>query len=160
MLQWKAAHGVTNKGFEEILGLVKNMLLPSTTYEANKIVCPLGLEVQKVHACPNDYILYCDEYEKLDACLVYDTKWYKIRQNNPGDVDGEPVKKKVHTKVMWYFPIISCLKHLFINKDHAKLMRWHKEKCKQDQILRHPADGSLWRNVDREFPDFDMDPRK
>ena len=50
MLQWKAANGVTDKGFEELLGIIKNMLpeeneLPSTTYEAKKVVCPLGLEV-------------------------------------------------------------------------------------------------------------------
>ena len=92
MLQWKAANGVTNKGFEELLGIVKNMLperneLLSTTYEAKQVVCPLGLEVQKIHACPNDYILYRDEYEKLDACHIYDAKRYKIRQNDPGDVD-------------------------------------------------------------------------
>ena len=36
MLQWKAANGVTDKGFEKLLGIVKNMLpegneLPSTT---------------------------------------------------------------------------------------------------------------------------------
>ena len=104
MLQWKAANGVTDKGFQELLGIVKNMLpegneLPSTTYEAKKVVCPLGLEVQKIHACPNDYILYRDEYEKLDACPVCDVKQYKIRQNDPGDVDGEPVKKKVPAKV-------------------------------------------------------------
>ena len=73
MLQWKAANGVTDKGFEELLGIVKNMLpegneLPSTTYEAKKVFCPLGLEVQKIHACLNDCILYRDEYEKLDAC--------------------------------------------------------------------------------------------
>ena len=84
MLQWKATNGVTNKGFEELLGIVKNMLpegneLPSTTNEAKKVVCPLGLEVQKIHACPNDCILYHDEYEKLDDCPVYDAKWYKIR---------------------------------------------------------------------------------
>ena len=80
MLQQKVANGVTDKGFEELLGMVKNMLpegneLPSTTYEANKVVCPLGLEVQKIHACPNDYILYRDEYKKLDACPVCDVKW-------------------------------------------------------------------------------------
>ena len=164
MLQQKAANGVTDKGFEELIGMVKNMLpegneLLSTTYEANKVFCPLGLEVQKIHACPNDCILYRDEYEKLDACPVCDEKRYKIRQNDPGDIDGEPSKKKVPAKVMWYFPIMPRLKRLFRNKDHAKLMRWHKEECKQDQLLRHPADGSQWRNVDREFPDFDMDPR-
>jgi hypothetical protein len=60
---------------------------------------------------------------------------------------------------MWYFPIIPCLKRLFKNKAHAKLMWWHKEERKQDQMLRHPADGSQWRNVDREFIDFDKDAR-
>ena len=39
------------------------------------------------------------------------------------------------------------------------MMRWHKEEHKLDQMLRHPADGSQWRNVDREFSDFDNDPR-
>ena len=61
--------------------------------------------------------------------------------------------------MMWYFPVIPRLKQFFRNKSHAKLIRWHKEERKQNQMLRHPADGSQWRNVDREFLDFDMDPR-
>ena len=164
MLQSKAANGVSDKGFEELLGIVKNMLpegneLPPTTYEAKQVVCPLGLDIQKMHTCPNDCILHRGEYEELDACPVCDAMRYKIRQNDPGDVNGEPAKKKVPAKVMWYFPIISCLKRFFRNKTNAKLMRWHKEERKQDQLMRHPADGSQWRNVDRQFPDFDSDPR-
>jgi len=63
LLQWKATHGVSDKGFGELLKLLKKMLpkdneMPSTTYEAKQLVCPLGLEVQKIHACPNDCILY------------------------------------------------------------------------------------------------------
>jgi hypothetical protein len=113
------------------------------------------LEVQKIHAYPNDCILYRDdEYENLDACPVCGAKQYKIRQNGTGDVSREPAKKKIPAKVMWYFPIISYLKRLFRNKAHAKLMRWHKEEHKQDQMLRHLADGSQWRNMDREFPNF------
>jgi len=106
MLQWKAANGVTDKGFEELLGIVKNILpegnkLHSTTYEAKKVVRPLGLEVHKIYACSNDCIIYRgDEYEKLDACPIYDAKRYKMRQNYPGDVDGEPAKKKVPAKVI------------------------------------------------------------
>lgn len=61
---------------------------------------------------------------------------------------------------MWYFPVIPHLKHLFRNKAHAKLMRWRKEERKQDEKLRHPADGSQWRNVDREFPCFENDASK
>ncbi|RLN07089.1 transposon protein, putative, CACTA, En/Spm sub-class [Panicum miliaceum] len=69
LLQRKASNGLSDKGFEELLKLIKNLLpegntLPGTTYEARKVVCPLGLEAQKIHACPNDCILYRgDEYK-------------------------------------------------------------------------------------------------
>jgi hypothetical protein len=48
---------------------------------------------------------------------------------------------------------------LFRNKAHTKLMRWHKKDRKQDRMLRHPADGIQWRNVDGEFLDFDKHAR-
>ena len=70
-LQWKASNGLSDKGFEELLKLIKSLLpegntLPETTYKAKKVVCPLGLEAQKIHACPNDCILYRGEYENLE----------------------------------------------------------------------------------------------
>jgi len=60
---------------------------------------------------------------------------------------------------MWYFPIIPRLKRLFRNKANAKLMRWHKEDRKEDEMLRHPADGAQWRSIDRTFPDFESEAR-
>jgi len=62
LLQWKAKNSVSDKGFGELLTIANKMLLkanelPVTTYEAKQVVCPLGLEIQKIHACPNDYIL-------------------------------------------------------------------------------------------------------
>jgi hypothetical protein len=104
------------------------------------------LEVQKIHACPNDWILYHgDEYENLDACPVCGALWYKIRREDPREVEREHhPRKRVPAKVMWYSPIIPCLKCLFRNKEHAKLMRWHKEEHKKDTMLRHLADGSQW----------------
>ena len=127
LLQCKATNGVSDKGFGELLKLVKKMLskdneLPATTYEAKQLVCPLGLEVQKIHACPNNCILYRGEYENLDACPVCSALHYKIRKDDPVDVEGEPPRKRVPAKVMWYLPIIPCLKRLFRNKDNAKLM--------------------------------------
>src|SRR6185295_14164624 len=38
-------------------------------------------------------------------------------------------------------------------------MRWHKEERKQDSMLRHPADGSQWRKIDRTYTDFALDAR-
>ena len=121
--------------------LHKDNELPSSMYEAKQLVCPLGLEVQKIHACPNDCILYRGDYENLDACPVCGALRYKIRKDDPGDVEGKRPWKRVPAKVMWYSPIIPRLKHLFRNKDNTKLMRWHKEERKKDSILRHPVYG-------------------
>ena len=103
--------------------------MPETTYEAKKVVCPLGLEAQKIHAYPNDCILYRGEFENLDSCPVCACR-YKIPRDDPGDIEGMRVKKRVPAKVMWYFPLIPHLKYLFMNKTNAKLMRWHKEEHK------------------------------
>ena len=115
--------------------------------------------MQKIHTCPNDCILYRGEYENLEACHVCSALRYKIRRDDPGDVDGQPVKKRVPAKLVWYFPIIPRLKCFFKNKDNAKLMRWHKEDLKEDHMIKHPADGSQWRNLNRQYIQFDNDPR-
>jgi hypothetical protein len=85
---------------------------------------------------------------------------YKIRGDDPGDdVEGEKSRKRIPAKVMWNAPIISRLKRLFRNKEHAKLLRWHKEKRKTGGESRHPADGTQWRKIDREFKKFAGDAR-
>ncbi|XP_052137571.1 uncharacterized protein LOC127756216, partial [Oryza glaberrima] len=164
-LQWKAKNGVSDKAFGDLLKLVKNILpggnkLPETTYEAKKIVCLLGLEVHKIHACPNDCILYRgEEYENLEACPVCKALRYKIRRDDPGEVDGQLTKKRIPAKVMWYFTIIPRLRRLFRNKGNARMLRWHAEERQQDGMLRHPADGSQWRNINRKFKEFGKDAR-
>ena len=50
LLRFKVANSLSNKGFTEMLGLFKEILLednvlPRSTNEAKKIVCPLELEV-------------------------------------------------------------------------------------------------------------------
>jgi hypothetical protein len=63
---------------------------------SKKVVCPLGLEVYRIHVCPNDCILYRgNEYENLDDCPVCGAKWYKIRQNDTGDVGRELSQEKI-----------------------------------------------------------------
>ena len=100
---------MSDKEFEELLKLIKNLLpegntLPETTYKARKLVCPLGLEVQKILACPNYCILYRgEEYENLDTCPVCEACRYKIPRDDLGDVERVHTKKKVSAKVMWYF---------------------------------------------------------
>jgi hypothetical protein len=80
-------------------------------------------------------------------------------RDDPGDVEGERPRKRIPAKVIWYASIIPHLKHLFKNKEHAKLLRWHKEDRKVDNMLRHPANGSQRRLIDREFLKFAEDAR-
>jgi hypothetical protein len=129
LLKWKAQEGLSNSGFEKLLKMIKNMIpknneLPASTYEAKKVVYPLGLEVQKIHACISDYILYHGDYENLNECPVCTALRYKIiGDDDPGDdVEGKNPRKRVPAKVMWYAPIIPRLKCLFRNKEHAKLL--------------------------------------
>ena len=73
LVQWKAENAVPDKGFEKLLKILKKLPkdneLPDSTYAAKKVVCPLGLEVEKIHAC-NDCILYHGAYKDLNACQV------------------------------------------------------------------------------------------
>jgi hypothetical protein len=106
LLKWKEEEGLSESGFEKLLKMMKTMLLkdkelPASTYEAKKVVCPLGLEVQKIHACPNDCILYRGDYKNLNECPICTALPYKIRGDDPSDVEGEPPRKRVPAKVIW-----------------------------------------------------------
>ena len=75
LLRFKAESGLSNKGFTDLLGLYKDILpddnvLPKSTNKAKKVVCPLELEVQKIHACVNDCMLYCGDYKDLCSCRI------------------------------------------------------------------------------------------
>ena len=64
----KARNGWTDKNFTELLELFHQILpegntLPTSHYEAKKILCPMGMEYRKIHACLNDRILYRKEFE-------------------------------------------------------------------------------------------------
>jgi hypothetical protein len=82
-LQWKAENGISDKAFGKLLKIQKKMLpkpneLPTTTYEVKKIVCPLGLQIEKIYACPNDCIQYRGVHENLDECPICHASRYKI----------------------------------------------------------------------------------
>jgi hypothetical protein len=54
-------------------------------------------------------------------------------------------KRKIPALVMWYLLAIDRLKHVFSNPRDVELTRWHSEKrMKNDEEIRHPADGTQW----------------
>jgi hypothetical protein len=57
--------------------------------------------------------------------------------------------------VIWYLPVIDHLKHVFSNPRDAELVCWHSEKRrKNDEKIRHPADGTQWKNFDLQYKPF------
>ena len=94
--------------------------LPQSTAAAKKVICPLGLEVQKIHACINDCILYHgDEYKDLRACPTCNHPQYKRKRARDKDKSDNETKTGISYKVVWYLPIIPRLKRLFANPREA-----------------------------------------
>ncbi|XP_074265708.1 uncharacterized protein LOC141588153 [Silene latifolia] len=154
----KAGNGWSDKSFTALLELLSDILpkdneLPTTTYECKKILCPLATKYQKIHACPNDCILYRKEYSEFIECPRYGESRYKRRDNASGSKKGSP------TKTLWYLPIIPRFKRMFANRKDAEYMLWHYKGRNNDGKLRHVADAPQWRTFDRTFPCFGKEPR-
>jgi hypothetical protein len=55
--------------------------IPYSTYRAKKILCPLSMKIERIHACLNDCILYHNVYSNLDKCPKCNASWYKPRDD-------------------------------------------------------------------------------
>ncbi|XP_019237188.1 PREDICTED: uncharacterized protein LOC109217404 [Nicotiana attenuata] len=62
-------------------------------------------------------------------------------------------------KVMRHFPIKPRLQRLYMARETAKKMRWHKEERVDDGILRHPSDAMAWKSFDEKHPSFSAELR-
>jgi hypothetical protein len=73
--------------------------------------------------------------------------WTRPIQSYKNDGDDENYNKRKcgPKKMCCYFSIIPHLKRWFANKKESELLRWHKEKHKQDtRMIRHPTDATQW----------------
>jgi hypothetical protein len=139
----KAKFGWSDNSFNELLTLLVNLLpkpnlVPRNTYEAKKIINPLKMPVQRIHACRNHCILYRSDYAELEKC----PNCYASRYKSNADFAVERIiaskcakrkvggkksgfsqleeeytigtdtasQRKVPTLVMWYLPVEDCLK--------------------------------------------------
>jgi len=128
-------------------------MLPKSYYQAKKILCPMGMKYQKIHACPNDCILYRHEFEEMKKCLKCRVSWYKVNDDDECSND-ESIKKDPPMKVLWYLLIIPRFKHLFANEDDTKDLTWHTDGRNCDGMLCHPADSSRWKKINCLNPNF------
>jgi hypothetical protein len=119
---------LSDGNFKDLLMVLKDMLpqgniVHEIVYEAKQIICLLGLEVQRIHVCKNDCILYHGvEYEDLKKCPICGLDRFSHRKDG-GDDENCYRRKGGPNKVFWYFSIIPHLKHWFANKKELELLR-------------------------------------
>ncbi|XP_040872067.1 uncharacterized protein [Glycine max] len=134
-----------------------NNTLPKSHYEAKKILCPVGLEYQRIHACPNDCLLYRNEFVDMRFCPTCGLSRYK---GNDGEgTKGSATATSRPAKVCWYLPIIPRLKRLFASVQDSKYLRWHVDERRMDGMIRHSADCTQWKTFDSLYPTFAQEPR-
>jgi hypothetical protein len=86
LLKLKGSNGWSDSSLSALLELLSMVLpkpngLPTSTYLAKKIICPLTLGVEKIHAFSNCYILYRKEHEFKDKCPRCNASRYKWNNN-------------------------------------------------------------------------------
>ncbi|XP_055830880.1 uncharacterized protein LOC129899907 [Solanum dulcamara] len=150
LLHLKSLNHWSNKSMDELLRLFKEVLpegsfVPSSFYEAKKVLHDLGLGYTKIDACQNDCILYWSDYVNAQSCpKCGKSRWKSVK----------PKGKKVAHKVLRYFPIKPRLQRLYMEKETSKKMRWHKEENIDDDVMCHPSDSIEWKFFNEHHPTF------
>ncbi|RVW74534.1 hypothetical protein CK203_053767 [Vitis vinifera] len=133
--------------------LLVNNELSLSMYEAKKTLNALGMEYEKIQACPNDCILYRNELKRASSCPTCGASRWKVNRT------GTKKSKGVPAKVVWYFPPIPRFKRMFQSSKIAKDLTWHAQERKFNEKMRHPSNSPSWKVIDHQWPDFGAEPR-
>lgn len=162
----KCMNGWSNKSFNNLLSTLRETLpegeqLPRSSYEVKKLIGDLGLGYEKIHACPNNCMLFWKDMANLNNCSVCGaSRWFE--EGNSSEVGPSRTKKRKKLKprkVLRWFPLKPRLQRFFMCSKTAHLMRWHYDERIDDGILRHPADARAWKHFDATHINFSQDPR-
>lgn len=134
--------------------------LPKDHYEAKKIIRDLGLGYEKIHACPNDCMLFWKQNVNLEACPCCKASRWKKNEASVASKHALSNKgKKKAAKILRWFPLKPRLQQLFLSPDLASSMKWHVNGRTDDGVMRHPADLDAWKMFDSKHLHFSSDPR-
>ncbi|KAK9065094.1 hypothetical protein SSX86_016477 [Deinandra increscens subsp. villosa] len=148
----KGQFGWSDTSFDALLGALKTVLpakntIPSSMYEAKKMLKGIGLEYEKFHACENDCVLFWNEYKDASECPTCGTSRWKTNTKN------------VPRKVLWYFPPIPRFRRMFSSPEIAHDLTWHAQGRSNDGKLTHPSDSPSWKLVDNTWKEFGRESR-
>ena len=123
--------------------------LPPTRQDAKNILTSIGLDYNRIDACPKDCILFRGPYEHLTECPNCGSNRYR------DDLQGATYR----VKVLRHFPIIPRIQNMFRCKAIAELMTWHHKNRSSDDVLRVPADFPAWKHIEETYSAFKDEPR-
>ena len=162
----KCMNGWSNESFNKLLDELRETLpegeeLPSSSYEVKKIIRELGLSYEKIHACPNNCMLFWKEKVNEQVCSICGASRWQTEENDFDDNASVSMrkKKKKPIKVLRWFPLKPRLQRLFMYSKTTSLMRWHYDERIDDGYLRHPVDSIAWKEFDNRYKDFSKEPR-
>jgi len=148
----KCLPGWSDKSFSMLLDLLRDALLegnilPKSYYETKKMISGLGLGYEKIHACPNDCILYRDEYVNDQVCPKCGTSRWKTTSEDvqANGMETSDKRKNLPAKILRWFPLKPRLQRLFMSSEVVESMRWHHEGRLNDGFHRHPVDSLAWK---------------
>ncbi|XP_058767341.1 uncharacterized protein LOC131641034 [Vicia villosa] len=133
--------------------------LPTTFYEAKKLVSKLGLRVRKIDCCINGCMLFYDNEFGTQDGLLEECKFCMSPRYKVPSRAVNTNQDRVAVKSMFYLPIIPRLKRMFASMHTASQMTWHHTNKTSSGTMRHPSDGEAWKHFDRIHPDFSAEPR-
>ncbi|WVZ96415.1 hypothetical protein U9M48_042053 [Paspalum notatum var. saurae] len=96
LLILKAKYGWSDSSFNDLLMLLAWLLpkpnfVPANTYRSKKVISPLTMGVEIIHACPNHCILYRGkEFKDLEKCSTCGASCYKNNEVFTGQDDQGP----------------------------------------------------------------------
>ncbi|XP_063939737.1 uncharacterized protein LOC135148446 [Daucus carota subsp. sativus] len=121
----KCTCGFTESAFSAILELIKEAFpesnLPPSFSAAKGMIKELGLDYEKIHACPNDCMLYWAKNKDENICKVCGVSRWKAVDNDKTDIleKDDRKKYKVPAKVpgneidVYLHPLTAELKELW-----------------------------------------------
>ena len=99
----KAKYGWSDRSFNDLLTLLAVVLpkpnfVPTNMYLAKKLISPLMMGAERIHACPNHCILYRGVFKDLTKCPNYGASQYKVNEDCSEGTNTRKKRKKGRKK--------------------------------------------------------------
>ena len=135
LLHFQSISSLSNVHFDMFLDLLRLVIpngresISKSHYEVTKLVKALGFDYDKIHACPNDCMLYYKERSDMSSCAKCGVSRWRRKKRSSGTTESNTmVEDKIPAKILRYFPLTRRLQRFYMTKDIAKNMKWHSEE--------------------------------